>query len=225
MEIRARYRPDRGVRARRDRRRLRLRLLARQRRRPRASATAYRVRFEGSVSGLLLGSAVLFNGIRVGEVSGRDALRGRPRPGARDASPSMRGTPVRADTHVGMDRGPDRHGDGGAHRRFAGGARPRRARTASRRCWSPIRASSQDWARARARRSSDSTNPGGERRAAEETPSPTSTRSPGRSRENSDKVDSILAGLERMTGGGKGRADIPTLRSLSPASGFPRAAC
>ncbi|MGB3022331.1 MAG: MlaD family protein, partial [Methyloceanibacter sp.] len=29
----------------------------------------YRVRFENSVSGLLVGSAVLFNGIRVGEVT------------------------------------------------------------------------------------------------------------------------------------------------------------
>jgi phospholipid/cholesterol/gamma-HCH transport system substrate-binding protein len=30
----------------------------------------YRLRFESSVSGLLAGSAVLFNGIRVGEVTG-----------------------------------------------------------------------------------------------------------------------------------------------------------
>ena len=29
----------------------------------------YRVRFDGSISGLLVGSAVLFNGIRVGEVT------------------------------------------------------------------------------------------------------------------------------------------------------------
>ena len=37
----------------------------------------YRVRFEGSVSGLLKGSAVLFNGIRVGEVTRIDLERRR----------------------------------------------------------------------------------------------------------------------------------------------------
>jgi phospholipid/cholesterol/gamma-HCH transport system substrate-binding protein len=36
------------------------------------SRSLYMVRFEGSVSGLLTGSAVLFNGVRVGEVT-RDA--------------------------------------------------------------------------------------------------------------------------------------------------------
>ncbi len=30
----------------------------------------YQIKFQGSVSGLLVGSAVLFNGIRVGEVTG-----------------------------------------------------------------------------------------------------------------------------------------------------------
>ena len=44
----------------------------------------YRVRFEGSVSGLLAGSAVLFNGIRVGEVTGPAAQSGQPAPGAGD---------------------------------------------------------------------------------------------------------------------------------------------
>ena len=38
---------------------------------------SYRVRFENSVSGLYTGSAVLFNGIRVGEVAGA-AAPGRP---------------------------------------------------------------------------------------------------------------------------------------------------
>jgi phospholipid/cholesterol/gamma-HCH transport system substrate-binding protein len=37
---------------------------------------------------------------------------------------------------------------------------------------------------------------------------------------NSDKVDSILAGVERMTGGGTSQADIPTFDLLA-ASGFP----
>ena len=37
---------------------------------------------------------------------------------------------------------------------------------------------------------------------------------------NSDKVDGILAGIERMTGGGTSQADIPTY-DLVAASGFP----
>ena len=38
----------------------------------------YQVRFQGSVSGLSVGSAVLFNGLRVGEVTGsRSAPTGR----------------------------------------------------------------------------------------------------------------------------------------------------
>ena len=39
----------------------------------------YRIRFESSVSGLLKGSAVLFNGIRVGEVTGLELDPDDPR--------------------------------------------------------------------------------------------------------------------------------------------------
>ena len=47
-----------------------------------ASATTYLVQFQSSVSGLLVGSAVLFNGIRVGEVTqlGLDADHPRTSP-------------------------------------------------------------------------------------------------------------------------------------------------
>src|SRR5262245_25268725 len=63
----------------------------------------YRVGFEGSVSGLQKGSAVLFNGVRVGEVT--DNLHLDP------VSPRQvhsiiavdRGTPIRADTAVSID--------------------------------------------------------------------------------------------------------------------------
>ena len=48
-----------------------------------AERKTYQVRFQGSVSGLLIGSAVLFNGIRVGEVTNSDAERRRARPGDR----------------------------------------------------------------------------------------------------------------------------------------------
>jgi phospholipid/cholesterol/gamma-HCH transport system substrate-binding protein len=64
--------------------------------------TIYRVRFENTVSGLLTGAAVLFNGIRVGEVT---ALALDPsNPNLVTATIAVAaGTPVRADTKVGLD--------------------------------------------------------------------------------------------------------------------------
>ncbi len=64
--------------------------------------TAYRVRFEGSVSGLLVGSSVLFNGMRVGEVTSMELDPKEPRivMATLAVDPS---TPVRVDTTVGMD--------------------------------------------------------------------------------------------------------------------------
>ena len=63
---------------------------------------AYRVRFEGPVSGLLVGSNVLFNGMRVGEVTSL-SLDARE-PGIVLATIAVNpSTPVRADTTLGMD--------------------------------------------------------------------------------------------------------------------------
>jgi phospholipid/cholesterol/gamma-HCH transport system substrate-binding protein len=63
--------------------------------------TVYRVRFENSLPGLRPGAAVLFNGIRVGEVT---ALRLNPKdPREVTATISVeRDTPIRADTQVGV---------------------------------------------------------------------------------------------------------------------------
>ena len=64
--------------------------------------TAYRVRFEGSVSGLLIGSSVLFNGVRVGEVTSLEL--DAKQPGIVMATIAVDPlTPVRSDTAVGMD--------------------------------------------------------------------------------------------------------------------------
>jgi len=62
----------------------------------------YRVRFEGSVSGLLKGSAVLFNGIRVGEVTRIDLNAADPRQ-VHATIVVDRSTPVRLDTTVTID--------------------------------------------------------------------------------------------------------------------------
>ena len=64
--------------------------------------TVYRVRFENTVSGLLTGAAVLFNGIRIGEVTGLQLDAENPRQVTATIT-VVAGTPVRADTQVGLD--------------------------------------------------------------------------------------------------------------------------
>ena len=66
---------------------------------PRAS---YHVQFDGSVPGLLVGAAVLFNGIRVGEVTDLGLAPDNPR--RVNATISVSATaPVRSDTKVGLE--------------------------------------------------------------------------------------------------------------------------
>jgi phospholipid/cholesterol/gamma-HCH transport system substrate-binding protein len=66
---------------------------------PRAT---YHVQFEGSVPGLLVGAAVLFNGIRVGEVTDLGLAPDSPR--RVNATISVASTtPVRSDTKVGLE--------------------------------------------------------------------------------------------------------------------------
>ena len=66
---------------------------------PRAS---YHVQFDGSVPGLLVGAAVLFNGIRVGEVTDLGLAADNARRVNATISVAQ-ATPVRADTKVGLD--------------------------------------------------------------------------------------------------------------------------
>ena len=64
--------------------------------------TVHHVQFVGSVSGLLVGAAVLFNGIRVGEVTNLGLAADSPR--QVDATIAVAsGTPVHSDTKVGLD--------------------------------------------------------------------------------------------------------------------------
>ena len=64
--------------------------------------TSYDVRFSNTVSGLLRGSPVLFNGIRVGEVTGLRLVPDNPR--AVDATIAIdENTPVRSDTLVSLE--------------------------------------------------------------------------------------------------------------------------
>ena len=63
---------------------------------------AYHIQFDGSVPGLLVGAAVLFNGIRVGEVTDLGLAPNSPR--RVNATISVASTtPVRSDTRVGLE--------------------------------------------------------------------------------------------------------------------------
>ena len=64
--------------------------------------TVYRVHFENTVSGLLKGASVLFNGIRVGEVTNLQLDTNNPKVITATIAVDA-GTPVRADTKVGLD--------------------------------------------------------------------------------------------------------------------------
>ena len=64
--------------------------------------TTYSVQFQGPVPGLLVGAGVLFNGIRVGEVTQLALLADHPRFVSVAISVAST-TPVRSDTKVGLD--------------------------------------------------------------------------------------------------------------------------
>jgi phospholipid/cholesterol/gamma-HCH transport system substrate-binding protein len=65
-------------------------------------SVAYRVIFDGTVSGLRVGSSVLFNGIRVGEVT--DLRLNVERPTQVTAMLQVnKATPIRSDTRVGLE--------------------------------------------------------------------------------------------------------------------------
>lgn len=64
--------------------------------------TNYEIRFEKTVSGLLKGAGVLFNGIRVGEVIDLRLSPDDPRKVTAIVAVAV-GTPIRADTHVSLE--------------------------------------------------------------------------------------------------------------------------
>lgn len=64
--------------------------------------TAYDIRFDGPVAGLMRGSEVEFNGIKVGEVTALSLAPDNP-VAVLAAIAIDAGTPVRADTHVGLE--------------------------------------------------------------------------------------------------------------------------
>ena len=180
--------------------------------------TVYRVRFQNSVSGLLTGSAVLFNGIRVGEVT---AFHLDPRePGEVMVTIAVQpDTPVRADTKVEMDF----QGLAGAATISLKGGAPTAPTLAASRGQPPLlvadAAATQTMtqsAREVLRRFdailADNSEPLRGAIANLNTFSGVLAR-------NSDRFDGIIAGLERLTGGGAKAA--PTIYDLASPVAFP----
>jgi len=179
----------------------------------------YQIKFQGSVSGLLIGSAVLFNGIRVGEVTGLGLNADAPQDVVATIA-VVRGTPIRSDTEVNIET---QGLTGGAAVALKGG-------NAS----SPLVAgeggtpamliaapqAGQDWTQA-ARDAFQRVDEVLQQNAdlLHSAIENIDTFSDALAR-NSDKVDGILAGLERMTGGSSNPAQQP-IYDLKAATGFP----
>lgn len=178
--------------------------------------TAYHVQFQGPVPGLLVGAGVLFNGIRVGEVMELSLVPDNPRYVNATISVATN-TPVRADTKVGLDfQGltgvPVVTLEGGTASAkpgemplliagpSAGQSMTQAARDALRRVDSVLEENSD---------------------ALKDTITNFKTFSEGLAR-NTGKLDSIVAGLEKMTGGGtpvqKVTYDLRAPRELGPAN-------
>ncbi len=179
----------------------------------------YQIRFQGSVSGLLVGSAVLFNGIRVGEVT-QLALSADAPDQVIATIGVEHGTPIRSDTQVGLET---QGLTGGAAVTLRGGSADASLTTTEGGGPPTLIApplASQDWTEA-----ARDTFQHVDTILSENSDSLHSaiknidTFSAALAR-NSDKVDGILAGLERMTGGSTNPAEIPTY-DLAAANGFP----
>jgi phospholipid/cholesterol/gamma-HCH transport system substrate-binding protein len=180
----------------------------------------YRVRFENTVSGLLTGAAVLFNGIRVGEVTNLQIDPSKPREVTATVS-VIANTPIRADTQAGLEF----QGLTGVPVVTLQGGTSGAALVAPSKSEPPVLVadpnagqSMSEAARQALRRldslladNSDALHSAiGNLSAFAE--------ALGR---NSGRIDGILAGLERMTGGGP--KPNPTIYDLTTPTTFPRA--
>jgi phospholipid/cholesterol/gamma-HCH transport system substrate-binding protein len=185
-----------------------------------SARTAYQVRFENTVSGLLPGAAVLFNGIRVGEVTNLQLSPDNPRQITATVAVAAT-TPVRPDTRAGLEfQGltgvPVITLEGGtaaaqwttpagdvrvlAADPLAGQSMTQAARDALRRVDSVLAENSEP---------------------LRDTIANLKTFSAALSR-NADRVDGILAGLEKMTGGGAANVP-PIVYDLTAPRTFPTA--
>jgi len=188
--------------------------------------TVYRVHFENTVSGLLKGAAVLFNGIRVGEVTNLQLDTNNPQVIMATIAVDA-GTPVRADTKVGLDF---QGLTGVPVVTLQGGSAPPHAATQA--SGEPfvltadplVGQSMTNAARDTLRRLDTILADNSE--AIHSTMANLSTFTEALAR-NSGKLDGIVAGLERLTGGGAANAaqvvyDLTAPTQFSAIAGAPR---
>jgi phospholipid/cholesterol/gamma-HCH transport system substrate-binding protein len=188
--------------------------------------TVYRVHFENTVSGLLKGASVLFNGIRVGEVTNLQLDTNNPQVIMATIAVDA-GTPVGADTKVGLDF---QGLTGVPVVTLQGGSAPPHAATqASERPFvltaDPLAGQSMTNAARDTLRRLD-TILADNSDAIHSTMANLSTFTDALAR-NSGKLDGIVAGLERLTGGGAANAaqvvyDLTAPTQFSAIAGPPR---
>jgi phospholipid/cholesterol/gamma-HCH transport system substrate-binding protein len=178
----------------------------------------YRIRYDGPVSGLLKGSGVLFNGVRVGEVTALQLDAASPQ-GVSVEIAIERRAPVRADTRVGIEfqgltGAPVVSLTGGTPSLplLTGPAGMPPLLTAEKNAGQAITQVARD-----ALRHFDSIVTGN----AEPLRSTIANidKFSGALARNSDRVDGIISGLERLTGGGVKAA--PRIYELAAAHAFP----
>ena len=175
---------------------------------------AYRVQFEGPVAGLLRGSAVLFNGIRVGEVTDLRLDPAKPRQ-VQATIAVDRSTPVRKDTEVSVDF---QGLTGSAVVTLTGGSSP--DALSGTKGEPPLLTARSDAGQTMSQSARDVLHRLDGILAENAQPLRSLLANldtfAGALARNSDKVDGIVAGIERMTGGAnaKARSNTFSLRSL-----------
>jgi phospholipid/cholesterol/gamma-HCH transport system substrate-binding protein len=176
--------------------------------------TSYRIRFEHSVSGLLLGSAVQFNGIRVGEVTDLKLNPADPREVVVTIAVTA-DTPVRADTKIGLVFG----GLTGVPEVALTGGTPDSPLPQSANGEPPLlvaeSAAAQDWTEAAREAFSRIDSLLAENSEALKNTLANLDTFTSALAKNADSVEGIMAGLERLTGGGAGKS-AAVLYGLTP---------
>ena len=179
----------------------------------------YRLRFDSSVSGLLVGSAVLFNGIRVGEVTGLALDPDHPEQVIATIG-VVNATPVRSDTIVGIE---SQGLTGGAAVTLTGGdasSPPVTAENGELPILSAEPGAGQDWTslgRTVLRKLDAILSDNADNLHSAIANFNTFTDVLAR---NSDRIEGLLGGLERMTGGGASKSTVPVY-DVSAVKDFP----
>jgi phospholipid/cholesterol/gamma-HCH transport system substrate-binding protein len=170
---------------------------------------AYEIRFASPVSGLLKGSAVLFNGIRVGEVTELGLDPEHPDRVVATIGVTS-GTPIRSDTVVGVET---QGLTGGAAVTLVGGAAnspPLAGSNGALPVLSAEPGATQDWtglARTVLRRLDAILSDNADNLHSAIANFNTFTDVLAK---NSDRIEGLLAGLEKLTGGGASKTTAPT---------------